>query len=433
MSQHTEKMEPAPSDLFGTNLPAAPDAESALLACIIEHPARFAPKAWESGLNGDFFSQTGNAALFAILMDRIRAQKPVDPTSVREDIRKKKPEGLGLSLLVEILNCEKSHEGWDDYIAAIRDTHSRRLILNAAKDGLEKSGHEALDAIRKATENASAALAGQSAIMDGNKSVDAFLAAFTDRYENGHKPGASTGIDVIDTHTGGMRKGELWVVGAKTSGGKSILMIQMAAQAIRDGKRVAIFTLELGVDEVIGRLISCMGGIPIHQIMNPRAMNKVVASQIRRKAEEIRESAIMVCDMADLTIDAIAGHCIRMKEIGGLDLVLIDYLQMVSSPKIKGQSREQEVAAISRACKQLAKRLKCPVLTATQLNDAGQARESRAIEHDADNVLTIEHDKEKDGCQVHFWKCRNGKRGVAYPARMDGEHQRFVFERNHQP
>jgi len=75
----------------------------------------------------------------------------------------------------------------------------------------------------------------------------------------------------------------------------------------------------------------------------------------------------------------------------GLDLVVIDYVQMVAAPKVKGQSREQEVAGISRACKQLSKRLHCPVLTATQLNEQNQARESRAIEHDADNLLVIEH------------------------------------------
>jgi replicative DNA helicase len=124
-----------------------------------------------------------------------------------------------------------------------------------------------------------------------------------------------------------------------------------------------------------------------------------------------------------MTIDTISGHCIRMKETDGLDLVVIDYVQMVASPRVKGQNREQEVASISRACKQLAKRLRCPVLTATQLNEQNQSRESRAIEHDADNVLVIDHTK--DGSTVQFWKCRNGKRGTMFRAVMDGLHQSF--------
>lgn len=415
------------TDHPGIDIPSAPDAESALLACIIEHPERFAPKAWESGIDSAFFANQGNAALFGILMDRIRAQKPVDPASIREEIRKKKPDGLGLSLLVETLNCEKSHDGWDGYMASIRDTHARRLLAEAAQVAMTQSGHDALDCVRRATEAASAAISGQSAIMDGKRSVEAFMASFRDRITHGSKPGIQTGIDAIDNHTGGMRKGELWVIGAKTSGGKSVLMLQMAASAISEGKKVAIFTLELSTDEIIARLISYLGRIPISQILGTETITKHSAQKIKTYAEIIESSGILICDMANQTIDEITGHCIRLKESHGLDIILIDYLQMISSPRIKGQNREQEVAAISRACKQLAKRIKAPVITATQLNEAGQSRESRAIEHDADNVITVEHSKDDDTCQIHFWKCRNGKRGVAYDAKFDGLHQRFTF------
>lgn len=419
-------MELAPSDPFLTELPNAPDAEAALLACIIEDPRRFASKAWESELAGDFFSVQANAALFQILMDRIRAQKPVDPSSVKEDIRKLKPEGLKVSTLLDVLNCEKSTEGWDGYLAAIRDTYSRRVLINAAKESFDKSGIEALDSIRKAADAAAAAITGQSAILDGKAAVLAFLSAFDDRYKNGSKPGISTGIERIDEHTGGMRKGELWVVGAKTSGGKSILMLQMASNAIIEGKRVAIFTLELAAEEVVGRLVSCVGRIPISQIMNPKTITNFHLPKIKETTKQLETSGLLVCDSANLTIDAIAGHCIRIKETGGLDLVLIDYLQMISAHRIKGQNREQEVASISRACKQLAKRLKCPVITATQLNENNQARESRAIEHDADNVLFIDHGKDGESCKIQFWKCRNGRRGDSFDAVMDGLHQRFT-------
>lgn len=422
-------MEQANTDHFGIDLPTAPDAESALLACVIEDPKRFAPKAWESGLSGEFFSRPANDSLFQILMDRIRAQKPVDPSSIKEDIRAKKPPGLTVSVLVGILNHEKSPDGWDGYISAIRDTYSRRLLIEAARLSFEQTGSVALDSLRKATETASAAICGQTAVSDSKAAVDLFLAAFTERYENGSKPGISTGIDAIDNHTGGMRKGELWVVGAKTSGGKSILMLQMASAAIIEGKRVAIFTLELGTDEVVGRLISCMGRIPISQIMNPKTVTKVYLERIKNQAKAMASTGLLVCDSADMTIDTISGHCIRLKETGGLDLVVIDYVQMVASPRIKGQNREQEVAGISRACKQLAKRLKCPVLTATQLNEQNQARESRAIEHDADNIIVIDHDKDgkEDQSTIRFWKCRNGIRGTIYKAVMDGLHQCFTI------
>jgi replicative DNA helicase len=120
-------MESALTDHFGINLPTAPDAEAAVLSCIIENPKRFAPKAWESQMGSEYFAVPSNAAMFRILMDRVRSQKPVDPSSIKEDIRRTKPEGLAISDLLEILNHEKSEDGWDGYMSAIRDAHARRI------------------------------------------------------------------------------------------------------------------------------------------------------------------------------------------------------------------------------------------------------------------------------------------------------------------
>ena len=222
-----------------------------------------------------------------------------------------------------------------------------------------------------------------------------------------------------------MRPGELWVIGAKTSGGKSVLMLQMAAKAVIEGKRVLVFSLEMGVDEVVARMVSNLGKIEMDHIMTPKNLSKIDQMKITTQATVLKDSNLSICDTAGLSMDQIAGHALRMKETLGLDLVVIDYLQMVSARHVKGQNREQEVAGISRSCKQLAKKLKCPVITATQLNEQGQSRESRAIEHDADNVLLIQD--ADSGVNVTFWKCRNGERGKSFEARLNGKLQRFDF------
>jgi len=280
--------------------------------------------------------------------------------------------------------------------------------------------------LRGAVEAATNALAGSTEMLDAPTAVDAFLATLQDRYDNGLLPGLSTGIPQIDSRTGGMRKGELWVFGAKTSMGKSVIMLQIAAHVLLElQKKVAIFTLEMSADEVVGRMISCGNSIPIGEITQPRHVSRMNIEKIKTAAKQISETGLMICDNADLTIDAISGHCERIQETSGLDLVVIDYLQLISTPRMRGQSREQEVAGISRACKQLAKRLKCPVLTATQLNEAGQSRESRAIEHDADCVFFIMTDD--NGSNLHIWKARNSKRGELIPVTMQGEFQRFIM------
>jgi replicative DNA helicase len=420
-------MDSAPS----TDLPHAPDAESAILACLIDYPGRFGPIALEAGIVSDYFHLPETRGIFGIIANRLKARKPLDPSSIKEDIRKHKPPGVTLGKLAGILNCEFSTDAWDGYVEALRQTAAKRLLIQSANITDETNGYDAVTAMRKATELAQDILQGSSEIYDAKRASSAFIAALEEMHAAGTSAGEPTGIEWIDNHTGGMRPGELWVVGAKTSGGKSVLMLQMAARMIKEGKRVAIFSLELTVEEVMARIICNLTKVPMDQIMNPRTMCKQSLEIIKARILMLQEQKFAICDMSGLTMDQIAAHCIRLNDTSGLDLVLIDYLQMVSAPRVKGQNREQEVAGISRQCKQLAKRLKTPVLTATQLNDNGQARESRAIEHDADNVLMIVDRKEKDGnyieTVVDFWKCRNGERGVSCTVELNGKLQRFNF------
>lgn len=406
-------------------LPHAPDAEAAMLACIIEYPARFGPITLETGLSGDYFHLAHHRGIFGIILNRLRASKPLDPSSLKEDIRKHKPDGVTLGRLAGVLNSEFSPDAWDGYVSAIRQTAAKRILIDSAKMGDETNGYDAVSAMRKATDLAQDILQGSSEIYDAKRASKAFLEALEERHSAGTTAGTPTGVSAIDNHTGGMRPGELWVVGAKTSGGKSVLMLQMASEMIAEGKRVAIFSLELGVEEVMARIVCGQTRISMAHLMNPRELDKGDLLKIQRAVKNLMDQNFAICDMSGLTMDQITAHCVRLKETRGLDLVLIDYLQMVSAQRIKGQNREQEVAGISRQCKQLAKRLKCPVLTATQLNEAGQSRESRAIEHDADNVLMIVDNGES--VVVQFWKCRNGERGKQFGAKLNGEFQRFDF------
>lgn len=409
------------------NMPHAPEAEMAILCLLIEYPKRFSAYAWESQLSVDFFHLQRCRSLWEIITTRLREGKFIDPASIRACIRDQKPTGLGISEISEILETECDSEAWHSYVDTLRDRYARRVAIKASQ-GVEEGntdGQGAVDALRRAVEAATNALTNSSAVLSAKDSVHAFLDSLKERYENGALPGLPTGIPQMDAQTGGLRRGELWVIGGKTSRGKSVLMLQIASHVLSLNRKVAVFSLEMGADEVIGRLISCGYRIPIGSILNPRGIEKRQHHQISAAAQEIATLPLFVCDKGDLGVDAIAGHCQRLHDTHGLDLVIIDYLQLISASRVKGQNREQEVAGISRACKQLAKRLKCPVLTATQLNENGQARESRAIEQDADAVFYIIGDAENESIQV--WKSRNGKRNEEMRTRLDGEFQRFTF------
>lgn len=410
-----------------TPMPHSPESEAAILCLLIEHPKRFGPYAWEAQITDEFFHLKQNSALWSILTQRLAATKFIDPTSITAVIRDQKPAGLSIKDFSDMLLTECDPEAWHSYVDVLRDRYARRVAIVAGKsvnDG-NTDGQGAVEALLRAAETASNALSGSSAVMTAKDSVNAFLSDLTERYENGAMPGLSTGIPQLDEKTGGLRKGELWVIGGKTSRGKSVLMLQIVGHVLSLSKKVAVFSLEMGAGEIVGRLISCDRRMSIAKILNPRGITKAEQTKIIEAAKEFSATGLFICDKADLGIDAIAGHCQRIKDTHGLDLVIIDYLQLVGSPKVKGQSREQEVAAISRGCKQLAKRLKCPVLTATQLNEVGQARESRAIEQDADAVFYIVGDAENETIQI--WKSRNGKRNEEMRTKLDGEFQRFQF------
>jgi replicative DNA helicase len=408
-------------------LPNAPDAERSILCCILHNPERFLIRASSDNILPDFFYNHTHQRLFQIIHEQRQQGRAVDVTSISELIRDRKEAHLSVADIGDIMLSEFNENSWQVYADILRDRYARRLAIEAGRQVSSEnmSGESAVLALKQAAETALNALVGSTAIQNANEAVGAFLAKLKENYDNGKLPGLSTGFAKLDEKTGGLRKGEFWVIGAKTSMGKSVMMLQIAQGAINEGKKVAIFTLEMGADEVIGRMISCGNSIPIGEITQPRHVSKMNIDKIRKAAKEISQTSLMICDSADLTIDAISGHCQRIQETSGLDLVVIDYLQLISTPKTRGQSREQEVAGISRACKQLAKRLKCPVLTATQLNEAGQSRESRAIEHDADCVFFIITDD--NGANLHIWKARNSKRGELLPVTLQGDYQRFLM------
>jgi replicative DNA helicase len=416
---------------FETSLPYAPEAEAASLCCLIENPDRFTAFAWEAQIESGFYHNPANATLWSLISNRLKNGNAVDPVSLREAIADSRNPVLTIADLSNTLLAQFDETAWHGYVETLRDRYARRIAIEAGQSisSENQSGEDAIQSLRMATERAAAAMSGISAVLDAKSVIKAFMASVEARIQNGDMPGLSTGIDQIDQKTGGLRPGELWVVGAKTSFGKSVLMLQIGGNAVRLNKRVAVFTLEMGADEIVARTISCHWNVPMDKISNPRSAAPHYRKIIEAACVELSGSDLLVCDKADQTVESISGHCQRLSDTGKLDLVIVDYLQLVGTPKIKGQNREQEVATISRGLKQLAKRLKVPVLTATQLNEAGEARESRAIEHDADNVLFIvpQKGKESDFQTLQFWKCRNGKRGEEIQVSLDGAHQKFRF------
>lgn len=199
-------------------------------------------------------------------------------------------------------------------------------------------------------------------------------------------------------------------------------MIQMMRAILEAGHSALLFTLELMAPEVIGRLCSLHGRIPYGELTKPRTMSQHVMGRMKGVVEEIKTWPLWIQDKGGQTISEIVADCMRFRDTKGqIGVVVVDYLQMVEfdGGAKRGLNRQQELAAISRRLKQLAKDLKCPVITAVQINDDGKIRESRDASFDADNVLFITDDG------IVAKKMRNAERGKVLPLRMNGMFQRF--------
>lgn len=279
--------------------------------------------------------------------------------------------------------------------AAVAHIHKHLADLSAQR----------VDAVDFAAELAE--IAAPVAVSTGGDSASEILARIEARLVSGEtKEVFPFGLSYLDRHlSGGVHRGELFVVAGSTGDGKSALLMQAGAHNAEAERKVRYFTLELPDEDVFDRMACALRGV---SKTNEQAWNSArfalgnLPLWVHQQFTELHEI------VAEIRAAVRAGEC---------DIAIVDYVQRVG---FKADTRELEVATIARTLKTLALREKIPVLTASQLNDNGQLRESRAIGHEADIVLTIT----ENGLSVD--KCRRGPRDVTLPCHLLGAQSRFV-------
>jgi replicative DNA helicase len=238
-----------------------------------------------------------------------------------------------------------------------------------------------------------------------------------------------TGLGRLDQLTnGGVKRGELLTVAAPTSGGKSILLLQLALHALRAGKRVLYFSLEMPDTQVVRRFLGAMCDFNVSVLGTPAKTQRDIAKFTAATTEFTGFSITIESKATDMeTIDALTRE---LAAKGEADLLIVDYIQLVHLRALgKNETREQHVSEITKRLKALALQLDIAVATASQLNDEGKLRESRAIAHHSDHVWLIDH---KDEPAIFINKNRDGERGGVIPVVMRGAVSKFT-ERHTEP
>ncbi len=258
----------------------------------------------------------------------------------------------------------------------------------------------------------------------------------------GQMVGVPTGFADLDSLTNGLHPGQLVIVAARPAIGKSTLGLDLARSAsIRNGLSSVIFSLEMARNEIVMRLISAEAQVPLSH-MRSGMMSDSDWVKLASKSAQINEAPLFIDDSPNMSMMEIRAKCRRLKQKHDLRLVVVDYLQLMSSGK-RVESRQQEVAEFSRALKLLAKELEVPVVAISQLNRGPEQRqdkkpmmsdlrESGSLEQDADVVILLNREDayEKESPRAGeadfiVAKHRNGPTATVTVA-FQGHYSRFV-------
>ncbi|MEA2103107.1 MAG: replicative DNA helicase [Candidatus Cloacimonadota bacterium] len=242
--------------------------------------------------------------------------------------------------------------------------------------------------------------------------------------------GIASGFESLDNKIGGFQPGQFIVIAGRPSMGKTALAINMGFYtAMHQRKNVGIFSLEMDKEKLLMRMLSAGAEVSLSEMLQGYGMNQTKLFRITTVGDQLAEAAIFIDDEGSNTIADMRSKARRLKSEEGLDLLIIDYMQLMI-PVASRQSRTQEITEISRGIKLLAKELEIPIIALSQLSRAPEKRpsnepklsdlrESGAIEQDADIVLllyrdeyyTKEESKEPGVARVEIAKNRNGPQG----------------------
>lgn len=319
------------------------------------------------------------------------------------------------------------------YALTIKTAAQRRAVaaecLNLARDAqdADKPLSELLDTARARLD----ALAGDLPSGGTVSGTDA-LCGFYERLIGGEvQPVVTSGFPRLDRALC-IAGGKLIVIGARPSVGKSALLLHLAMNALDAGRRVLLVSLEMGVDEVIGRMAARQSGVPV-QAISTHSLSETQLGRVVEGFSLLPGDRFSVCTTARTAQD-VRREALRMRAVSGLDLIVVDYLQLLDAGR-KTSNRTEAVGVVTRALKSLAMELKIPILTASQLNRASERndaprlsdlRESGSIEQDADAVLLLHAANEKENPErdLTLAKNRQGRCG-GFKLLFSGERMLF--------
>jgi replicative DNA helicase len=384
------------------------EAEESVLGSVMLSPDA-ANIAFEK-LQAEDFYKPAHQAIFEAVAALFDGNQPIDAVTVADRLRRtgELERVGGANYLATLLDGVPTTSNIAYYAEIVSETAARRRLLRAASmlGSFAMQTERRIEDVLDASE-AEVFRVAERQVGEGLSPVGPLLQSTLERIEElgargGDITGLATGFRDLDRRLAGLQPANLVVIAARPSMGKTALAMNIAQNVAERDSTVAVFTLEMSREEVVQRLLSSMAGVDSHRLrtgqLTPDLWNRVV-----RETSRLYQMPFFVDDSSDLTVTSIRAKCRRLARKRGLSLVVVDYLQLMQGSG-SSESRQQEIADISRSLKNLARELRIPVIAVSQLNRAleqrenkrprlGDLRESGAIEQDADIVMFIYRDE----------------------------------------
>ncbi len=402
-AQHHETPD---SDAAFTRVPPnALEAERAVLGSLIlsgtpnSASYRYFAETLDTGILAEEYYRPAHGTIHRAICDLHVARQPVDAITVADELTRRGEivRVGGASYLHTCVQAVPTAANGPEYAEIVRAKAYRRAVIESAQRILQyaysEEGDE--DEVRELVEQQlTEIITGTPGLHEAPPEVgDLYLdfVADLEDIQDGKKIGLTYGFADLDTITSGMHPGNVTVVAAQSGMGKSTFALNAAVAAAKTGAKVMFSSLEMSAMELMQKIAAAEGKIALHHLTHQGGLTPEGWETVKRLGPELFKTLPLRVYRPDgASLGDIASAARASARAGGLDVLVVDYLQLVEAGQPRNITREQAVAGVSRGLKNLSVQLGCHVIALSQLNDDGLMRESRAIKNDATVVIKVE-------------------------------------------
>lgn len=397
-------------NLWGsTQAPFSQEAEEATLGAILAYPIAFFSVA--AFLKADDFFIVRHRYIWEAMGRLNERSEPIEYVTVREELENmgRLSEIGGPAYLTQLINNTPSAVHAEVYARLVERAATRRRLMSASDEIKALALDENLT-LEQVIADAEARLFDVTERQLNRQLIPMHKAVndYFDRIEHlmhnrGEALGVPTGFKDLDKLLGGMQKSDLLIFAGRPGMGKTSFMLSAALNMARLGQRIAIFSMEMGVDQIVQRLVSMESAIN-SQNLRIGQLSQAEYGRFVKAAGNLSRLSIYIDDTPAMSPIQMRTKCLRMQREHGVDMVVVDYMQLMNAGGAYENNRVQEISFISRSMKEMARELNVPVLSAAQLSRAveqrqdkrpllSDLRESGSIEQDADVVMFLYRDE----------------------------------------